>query len=1013
MAIPTSATSVALIDRLYNDGAGIVLHPETELKLVSMTTSQNVGTEQNPVFVEYIEKTSNNLSLNTELFWESATYPLVSASFCPLSAVVDGATQYADMYVNGGTATITQLPGSTGYGTLVVPITTATTIRPVSTATNGRVPTELAAAVALAGKENVLIGGSCVTLSRDAANTTVNVNAVTAIRAVPTNTDVPTEAAVKAALNTLDDIASTYADNAEGRANTYADNKAVTVENWVNTYYLTKVDAGTTYISLSTARANFVSKTDSATVNSLGIVKLHAEVTGQTDYAYLLPTEAAIKDYVDNHGGNGKPVASATNGAIYVDALTTSYTVSAQVKSPIHIPTTGNSAGYICVASANDYNTLGVVKIPQNSGLVVSNTGEIKLASATDSVIGGVQVPSNKGLTLGAGGSLTLSNAPVSSTFGAASTALTNSALGGVVVMMGDLGASAGNWSDIAQDAPVVPNISAMKQYTAANYVSKTDYATASSAGIVTVPPYLGLSIENGSLTIDPNETDFYKVRPNSAYTTSSLVRTSKQLIVDSNGAILYYTNVYGLNLNSSAPYQTIYAHVSHGANKTLTRAAALDSGGKYCWSSGGARFYTLLSTPAIKDPIYSNYRSPEDIWGHVLALNGATITMGYWSGAVDFTSSANTDSTYTVPIADVAWWGSNNVHVYQLHEGPVVSGATTGAGGKVVKAGAGLKVDTATDSYTVAYNGPFSVSPTGASDTTTGLPVSVGEGKVYWLDSASVMGGTTTSIKDGECLYMHGSSGADAAGHFHIATLNYTVNPNETVQSSGGVVLLDGWAGEFYTPIASNSGGTLYQVQFGDMKRETWGDDYRDEFNISRIGPVEYTDWNVNKAFTAEGSYLPYRFIIKNGGRILGVPNINVESGTEGSAAKTNRIAYPKTNITSGGVTSTYTDGLYVKVANANTVGDGTTFDEPRCDVWLNVWNGTWPSDSGGHAVGDLATDTKAWRYVVDTKCYEAEPTSYTYAENAYSIHLGYITKNGAPVQTHRGAADVRGRWT
>ena len=39
-------------------------------------------------------------------------------------------------------------------------------------------------------------------------------------------------------------------------------------------------------------------------------------------------------------------------------------------------------------------------------------------------------------------------------------------------------------------------------------------------------------------------------------------------------------------------------------------------------------------------------------------------------------------------------------------------------------------------------------------------------------------------------------------------------------------------------------------------------------------------------------------------------------------------------------------------------------------------------------------------------------EELNLDYASNAYSIQLGYLTNNGAPIQTHKGALQVRGRW-
>ena len=159
---PNLTTSkVRLWDRLLSDynvdsGDGLVLHPETELAAVVMATD------------DYIVSSGNSLTLNADSVWSGNISAHVASEYCPLSKVVGGNTQYAEMYVSNGTATVTPVPTSTGYGTLINALSTTTSVGPVSgasSATNDYIPTERAVALALEGKQQVLSGGACITLT--------------------------------------------------------------------------------------------------------------------------------------------------------------------------------------------------------------------------------------------------------------------------------------------------------------------------------------------------------------------------------------------------------------------------------------------------------------------------------------------------------------------------------------------------------------------------------------------------------------------------------------------------------------------------------------------------------------------------------------------------------------------------------------------------------------------------------------------------------------------------------
>lgn len=670
----------------------------------------------------------------------------------------------------------------------------------------------------------------------------------------------------------------------------------------------------------------------------------------------------------------------------------------------------------------------------QNAGIIIPGSGldpdgyVVNLAAATTTSIGGVIVPNSKGLTVGTGGTLTLSKAPVSSTFGAVSTTLTNSAIGGVVVMMGDLGASAGNWSDIAQDAPVVPNISAMKQYTAANYVSKTDYATTTSAGIVqpstglamtatsklvlqpatdsviggvSVPAYAGLDIgAAGELGLNAEQIDECRITTNVMYDANTRrVKINKILVVDPSGAILAYRDSYLANCTASTD-KTIYVSVTKDASRTYTYYATSGSG--YQWKSGSTSCYTKERSPLVGSLIY-NDNSLTIVAGQITSISGSTsITATKHTISVGSSYYAPTATTTYFPIARVLTDASYNTTIYQIQGGPIISGLETGGlESFTVSPGTGINITgSSATGCTVSlagevagsYNGPFQVSSTGTGAnnaltvnlkdglyTSTISPGTADEQTVYGagivscLDDSYLIRGATFSdvtVPDGGYLYLCGSSGTEAGiGTVtgvvpHTAKFNIGASPEAYATDAGG----------FATLLAKNSGGKLIQIQYGDITSNHWGDDYKLDYTISRV-PIT----------GAPVGYLGYRFIVYNGGKIIGL-------GANNSTIAWSDIKYPK----NADVNSS--DSLYYN-RSVHTGG--------YMEVWLNIWSGTCPASSGGGA----NPTASAWRYVCDSLCYEMD-TARTYAKNAYSIQLAYITNNGAPIQIQKGAIDVRGRW-
>ena len=361
------SSSVRLWDRLsssVNNGSGLVLHPETELSTLIVSTGGG------------IVSSGNSLYLDPSSAWDSGLDDIVAGSYCPLEKTITSGgssyTQYADMFTSGGTATQINLDGSTGYGTLVNVISTVTSVRSVDSATNSGVPTELAVAVALAGKENIVSGGSCIYINRAATSTTIGVSATTVIHEVAAASDtmVPTEKAVAYAINAALNTASGYADTVSA---------SIINKNYATQAYVDTAIAGATFSlqpatattlggvivpddigvtvnggTLGLALASAYAAYNLAEASYIGGVRALSAITSVSTAAYLnyayVPTAQAVWNFVSSYVATSIPAAALCVGS----AATTPARGGVRVVTGggITVTTTGNSAGNIYLTGA-------------------------------------------------------------------------------------------------------------------------------------------------------------------------------------------------------------------------------------------------------------------------------------------------------------------------------------------------------------------------------------------------------------------------------------------------------------------------------------------------------------------------------------------------------------------------------------------------------------------------------------------------------------------------------------
>lgn len=1057
---PNLTTSkVRLWDRLLSDynvdsGDGLVLHPETELAAIVMATD------------DYIVSSGNSLTLNADSVWSGNISAHVASEYCPLSKVVDGNTQYAEMYVSNGTATVTPVPTSTGYGTLINALSTTTSVGPVSgagSATNDYIPTERAVALALEGKQQVLSGGACITLTPGENYTDISVNIQSdvplPVLSNATQSRVPTEYVVRHAIDTGDIAGSNYAYG-------LVSGLSVNIQN-----------AG--YVNSTWCLNTFMQKGETPSSGGSDVPFANYDTAGK-----VMPVEGSGLLI----GGQGSLTLAIAGADVFGGV---------KIGSGLDMSGTFNDTLYLKTATTT---SLGGVKC--GTGLDMSGTASdtIRLHVASGNAIGGVQVPASSGLTLNSTtGALTLSQAPVGAaavTYASAVTSMGTGGIGGVFALnhlesavntthagkavvptVDAVCAAHGPYTPFYAKTSKVNTSSASFQLNSgqifdSNYNLLYEYSTpgkfyvasggdakvlyahtlldannnlsavvnlveSSASYIDTIPiakavwdnttsnaiveQYTtgnivfksnatgGKPVSQGSGITVTDNTDSYTVAVSPATTASiggvivgtglsvaadgtiAVTATGGYTVISSGGGIDVSgasNTSYTLTLNragtTSATYGGVY--VPSGSGLGLITAAGTSQGKLYLSSA------TSTALGGVKVPSNSGL----SLTNGSLKLSSATTTS--IGGVIVPSSSGLTIANGSLGVTSAIFGSDYAEAVAKCSSGyfggvvlmsSIASGGADNASHAVVPT-----VDAvynALQNVDASYNGPFAV----VSNTDEGsgaIGCTFNGGIIHTLNGDLVIDTRGGTLSSGDTVYLYGSSGLSPAGAEHQTTSDFVIaSDGQSVAAA---------AGETYVRLATNTGGKLIQYQYGDMGTEFWGDDYWNVFAISRMPlPADVT------SSAANSGYHKNRYILDSGGSIYGCAPFNSAGSNYISSyplfgntlTSSQTFTYPtESGYTSSGVHPH--DGLYLKHEQTVT---------QQAQVWLNIWSGTWPASSGGW----LSSTTKMWRYVVDTCCYEQKGESW--CSGAYSVQIGNITNNGAPVQLHKGALAVRGRWS
>jgi len=990
-------------------GSGLLLQPVTELQYVSMTTSGGIVSN------------GNTLSLNGQEAWtDGGLSAAVSGEYCPLvksnASALGGDLQYANMYTGGiASAVVSNIDTSTGYGTLLHALSTITSVRQPTgenSATNDYIPTERAVALALAGKENTVVGGSCIVIDKDVASTTIGVNVqtatITSVVSETANTIIPTERSVRLTVDMASGALNASASAISNRINTlstYVANSTIKTTDSARSDFLGIVKPGTgltvssggvlklnkaDVVTSSGGTSAYTSAWSRCVISSVGgVVCTDAiESAGLIKYeaAPIVPTVQAVYDYVSAHGGGGGAIVSHGTGiTVTSDTPLTSYTVT------------------LNPASAS---VIGGVQVAANNGLILdSATGALSLSKAgkTAATYGGVWVTGTEGLNV-------VTTDTGNSRGKLYITPATANAIGGVKIGTG-LGMSGTN-----NDILYVTATGGLQSFTVASGtgIAITNSSTTGctvgliaaqtgTIGGVMVPANSGINLANdGTIKL-------------SAATTTSIggVIIGNSLDVDATGKVSYkYNGPFAVTYNETNSSAIISGGYINARNSvvsvgetTVSGIGATESALIYMQCSSGWVYHKAAEVVS-NGGVYS-INIGNNVFSRVTA-SGATTAECWSNGTTKVYTSLGLLPQSNVPVYSedslqtVAGYVSN--YTYKMQVNVSSTGAT---------------------SWSQVYYSPI-LSSYDSSDPDTLITAP------FYLWSA-----TSSASKFPDHKYLGTRDAFTSMGWWPAYKSQQTADPAKITLPTASAIFSD----SDKIPIAEIRGGVVRQCQFGDITYDPDPHNYFGYFNVQRMD--EYGTFNsaTSVTYTSTNGVACDRYQIVPGaniyvgneprqltGLIYGVPiggyieqwgikdPYVFSSGTTGIVTSDSIPVLDQTKTKALGGTGVWIYAMAVEYPEFNGSKTETTpnvtpvtaswsdidslylpKNAPMAQIWLNIFKGTTAMFPG-----------VTWHAQLDSRCLE----NLDATKDRYSVLIAEV-RNGKLYQVQSGAIDIRGRWS
>jgi len=833
--IPTdpaaSETMKVHLKGLDDLGSAKWAHPITEVQCLSGSYQGGIVSSGNTLT---FDRSSQSIPNSTEM----QTY--VSGSYCPLVKVIEGATYYADLYVNGGSATVTTIPGSTGYGTLdneydVVEVIAA----PYD---SKAIPTETAVASALETKQHVLSAGGYISMTSGVSADRITVSAAVEIRPMgsATHAALATEGAVRSAIDAGDAATSDYASGLVADIGSAVYSSGFVTSTWVSDRYC-PLELTVNNITQS---ANMHVVGASATINvvpgSTGYGTLDNEYSVvnviQDPYdSRAIPTEEAVASALDglnttiNNSGfalsswvlnnfwqKGEVPPSSGGGGDWSYATTESAGVVMPISNGGLVIGAGGSLSLAIATSGSGASSGTIGGVICGTGLQMSGTSSaiMRLRVASNNAIGGVQVPSSRGLSLNTtDGTLVLSAAPVgasAATYASAVTSVGSGWIGGVYVMNHIESAAA----DAHKTKCIVPTVDAVWSANASvsSWVSNNFLSHYTGPFAVTSNDMSDNTYDIASGYVYANGTRFLVSSSNISNIGSGM---PIYMILSSGGGSL--TSTFSSSYSTSTGPDELVVKLAVGLGATVEQVQFGDItygqfGGSYNGpfrvTSVGLNPYSGIDCVVDSGMYYTDTSS-----GTVPALPGASMFIS--SGMALYLkvqTSSGYDCSYVnaVPATpadgDMYFMLASNTSGYleQTQFGNIVipggagggggtyifSSGITSSGGSVtldkattasiggVIVGAGLAVDAGgTVSVAGGATGGYSGPFAATYSNSDPSTVNVNGGYVKWLDGNDYVNGSNgITLANGAFLYLAGSSGAAAGQKITNSSYSATI---------------------------------------------------------------------------------------------------------------------------------------------------------------------------------------------------------------------------------------------
>lgn len=660
------------------EGYSVPAYPITKWECVTVDLPQSRVVSGTTHYIGGIVSSGNSLWFDKSvqgLLTSADAISIGDLRYCPLSNVVSGVTQYANLYVTGATATIIDSNGNTGDGD--IPTHEYNIVQAIIAPYGSRnIPSEKAVGEALETKQHILSAGSCIGITAGGIADTIYVSATRTVAPYgqAVHTQLPTEAAVRDALSATSYNLSNYAYALTDALHTAITNSGYATVNWVDSNFIHSgeiVPVDVPYASYGVAgKVQFVSGSGLAVTDDEGTVKLSA-AGSNTLGGVMVPAgggialnNGAIYTVYDGpfkvtYAGDG--LYSATGGNVYDSETaqplvenTTGYTgaVDPDPSGGVYLHVYKSGTAWYSEITTGLHSTS-----PEHYYILLAYVNTISSTTAAIIQVQHGDIVLNRAK---------IGSAPVTSSYASAYNYAETNTFGGVVVMN-----TIEHTSSYA-NYPIVPTVEAVYAAISASaggggsggyggpFVVTSVGGTTAATIVKVAGGYLKWLDGNAWVSDSAGGTSRWTLnRANYNSTTSNWVpqtaNTDTELyLVGSSGA-------KSGRLVTATSYLATISGTEMAAQQVVSHTTS-SAGGRYKWQNNNSTYWTDADIPGLDTPFYTTSNGTTAV-GSVTAF-----TYGITVGGSVFSKTADT------PLETMGWYDSAGGVEYTNKSWPVAN---------------------------------------------------------------------------------------------------------------------------------------------------------------------------------------------------------------------------------------------------------------------------------------------------------------------------------------------------